>query len=283
MQELFSLFLHTFAHICYDILKGLMMSAIDFERFTKELAKASGEAILPFFRTSIGIENKAAKSPFDPVTEADRAGEAIMRAMIKRHFPAHGIIGEEYGAENALEEYVWVLDPIDGTKAFICGLPMWGTLIGLTHNGVPAYGMMNQPFTGEQWWGDVGSAHMSSSKGIKKLKTRRCASLEDAVLSTTSPLMFKGEDKVLYKKLEDKAKLARFGADCYAYAMLAAGHIDIVIETGLDPYDIVPLIPIIQGAGGIVTTWEGEDARRGGRILACGDKRLHEILLGMLG
>lgn len=258
------------------------MSVIDIERFLRDLAKASGEAILPFFRSSMGVENKAAKSPFDPVTEADKAGEATMRAMIKRAFPDHGIIGEEYGTEKTDAEYVWVLDPIDGTKAFICGLPMWGTLIGLTHNGTPAYGMMNQPFTGEQWWGDTGSAHMSSSKGMRKLKTRRCTSLEDAVLSTTSPLMFKGEDEKLYKKLESKAKLARFGADCYAYAMLAAGHIDIVIESGLDPYDIVPLIPIIQGAGGIVTTWDGNDARQGGRILASGDKILHKNLLEIL-
>ena len=211
------------------------MGLIDFTHFVNELATLSGQAILPFFRTSIAPDDKSRGGVFDPVTEADRAGEVAMRQLIRRAFPTHGIVGEEFGAEREDAEYVWVLDPIDGTRAFISGLPTWGTLIGLTRTGHPAFGMMHQPFTGERFFGDGGSATYAGPGGERRLRTRRCASLKDATLSTTSPKLFGGEDLRAYDRVESVVRLARYGFDCYAYCMLAAGHIDLVIETGLKP------------------------------------------------
>src|SRR3954470_17120406 len=166
------------------------MGPIDFTHFVNELATSSGQVILPFFRTALATEDKSRGGSFDPVTEADRAAEATMRQLIKRSFPTHGILGEEFGSEGLDAEYVWVLDPIDGTRAFIAGLPTWGTLIGLNRNGRPAYGMMHQPFTGERFSGDGGSPSYQGPGDERRLKTRRCASLKDAVISTTSPRLF---------------------------------------------------------------------------------------------
>lgn len=261
------------------------MSVVDFARFVDELATQSGQAILPFFRAAFATEDKAkGHAAFDPVTEADRAGEAVMRQLIKRSFPDHGILGEEFGTENPDAEYVWVLDPIDGTRGFIAGLPIWGTLIGLTRGGVPCYGLMNQPFTGERFFGDGQGAHYQGPHGHRRLRTRRKGDLSEAVLHTTDPRLFGDgtSDRQAYERVEKATRLARYGADCYAYAMLAAGHIDLVVEASLKPYDIVAMIPVIEGAGGVVTTWEGTSAAQGGRIVAAGDKRLHEAALALL-
>jgi myo-inositol-1(or 4)-monophosphatase len=258
------------------------MGLIDFSQFVNELATLSGQAILPFFRTALSPHDKSRGGAFDPVTEADRAGEAVMRRLIKATFPDHGVVGEEYGEENADAEYVWVLDPIDGTKAFIAGLPVWGTLIGLLRRGDPVYGMMHQPYTAEQFFGDGGSATFRGRGGSRKLKARRNTPLAEAILSTTSPKMFSGDRLDAYNRVEREVRLARYGCDCYAYCMLAAGHIDLVIEAGLKPYDIVALIPIIEGAGGIVTAWDGGPAAKGGSIVAAGDRRLHEAALRLL-
>ncbi len=259
------------------------MGLIDFSQFVNELATRSGQAILPFFRSSIAAEDKSRGGDFDPVTEADRAGEVAMRQLIKRTFPTHGIVGEEFGAEREEAEYVWVLDPIDGTRAFIAGLPTWGTLIGLNRRGRPAFGMMHQPFTGERFFGDGGSATYRGPGGERKLTVRRCASLKDAVISTTSPRLFAGDELRAYDRVESVARLARYGTDCYAYCMLAAGQIDLVIESGLKPYDIVALIPIIEGAGGVVTAWNGGPAALGGSIIAAGDRRIHAAAVELLG
>jgi myo-inositol-1(or 4)-monophosphatase len=258
------------------------MTAIDFAAFVDELATVSGEAIRPFFRTALGVENKSLSGGFDPVTAADRAAEAAMRALIKRTFPAHGILGEEFAAERPDAEYVWVLDPIDGTKSFICGMPAWGTLIALTRRGEPIYGMMHQPFTREQFTGDGKAASYHGPVGDRTLRTRPCADLADAVLATTSPLLMNEADRRAFGRVEKSARLSRYGGDCYAYCMLAAGHIDLVIETELKPYDVQPLIPIIQGAGGIITTWENDRPHQGGRILAAGDKRVHATAMELL-
>ncbi len=259
------------------------MSLVDFASFVNELATLSGQAILPFFRTSIAAEDKSSSDVFDPVTEADRAGEAAMRQLIKRTFPTHGIVGEEFGNEREDAEYVWVLDPIDGTRAFISGLPTWGTLIGLTRGGAPAFGMMHQPFTRERFFGDNGGATFRGGDGrARTLRTRACARLEDAVLSTTSPRLFSGDALAAYERVERQARMTRFGCDCYAYCMVAAGHMDLVVESGLKPYDIAALVPIIEGAGGIVTTWDGQSAAKGGNIVAAGDKRLHAATLEFL-
>jgi myo-inositol-1(or 4)-monophosphatase len=258
------------------------VTVIDFTAFIGRLATASGETILPFFRTSLSIDNKSTAHDFDPVTEADRAAEAVMRRMIKANFPQHGIVGEEFGNEREDAEYVWVLDPIDGTKSFISGFPIWGTLIALLHKGTPVFGMMHQPFIGERFSGDNGSAHYFGSTGERRLEARRCAALEEATVFTTSPLLMSQDDRDAFGRVEKTARLTRYGGDCYSYCMLAAGHLDLVIETELKPYDIAALIPIITGAGGVVTTWEGKPAQSGGRIVAAGDPRVHEAAIKLL-
>ncbi len=261
----------------------MSVKPVEFSSFVNELATLSGSAILPFFRTALTAQDKsAAGGAFDPVTEADKAAEIAIRRQIARMFPAHGIVGEEFGAEREDAEFVWVLDPIDGTRAFMAGLPLWGTLIGLLRNGEPAYGLMHQPFIGERFFGDGGSARYRGPHGERRLTTRRCDRLGDAILSTTSPKLFEGDVAAAYERVEAEVKLVRYGYDCYAYCMLAAGQIDLVIESGLKPYDIVALIPIIEGAGGIVTSWDGGSAAKGGSIVACGDPRLHAITLELL-
>jgi len=258
------------------------MTAIDFAAFVDRLASVSGETIRPFFRTALGVENKSLAGGFDPVTAADRAAEVAMRTLIKKTFPAHGIVGEELGAERPDAEYVWVLDPIDGTKSFICGMPAWGTLIALTRRGEPIYGMMHQPFTREHFTGDGSAASYRGPAGDRTLRARPCALLQDAVLLTTSPLLMREPDRRRFQEVEQAVRLSRYGGDCYAYCMLAAGHVDLVIETELKPYDILALIPIITGAGGVVTTWAGGPAKAGGRIVAAGDRRLHAAAIELL-
>jgi myo-inositol-1(or 4)-monophosphatase len=258
------------------------MTAIDFAAFVDELATVSGETIRPFFRSALGVENKSRSGGFDPVTAADRAAEAAMRALIKRTFPEHGVVGEELAADNPDAEYVWVLDPIDGTKSFICGMPAWGTLIALTRRGQPIYGMMHQPFTREHFTGDGKGAHYRGPAGERDLRVRNCAQLGDAIMLTTSPLLMKEADRERFGRVENAVRLSRYGGDCYAYCVLAAGHVDLIIETELKPHDVLALIPIIEGSGGIMTTWENEPALNGGRIIAAGDKRVHAQAMKLL-
>src|SRR5437870_1605561 len=231
---------------CSAALSGTAVTVIDFTAFIGRLATASGETILPFFRTSLGIDNKSTGRDFDPVTEADRAAEAVMRRLIKASFPRHGIVGEEFGNEREEAEYVWVLDPIDGTKSFIAGFPIWGTLIALLHKGTPVFGMMHQPYIGERFSGDSGSAHYSGPSGERRLTVRRCATLKEATSFTTSPLLMNASDREAFGRVENAVRLTRYGGDCYSYCMLAAGHLDLVVETELKPYDIAALIPIIN-------------------------------------
>jgi myo-inositol-1(or 4)-monophosphatase len=244
------------------------MTAIDFSAFVDELATIAGETIRPFFRSALGVENKSRSGGFDPVTAADRAAEAAMRTLIKRTFPEHGIVGEEFGSERGNAEYVWVLDPIDGTKSFICGMPAWGTLIALT--------------TREHFSGDGRGAFYRGPAGDRTLNVRACAAVEDAVLCTTSPLLMNPDDRQRFQQVERAVRLSRYGGDCYAYCVLAAGHVDLVIETELKPHDVLPLIPIIEGAGGIISTWENRRPHEGGRIVAAGDKRVHAQALELL-
>lgn len=263
------------------------MKPVEIADFVDTLATASGAAILPFFRSSIHAVDKSEGGVFDPVTEADRGAETVMRRMIHDAFPGHGIIGEEFGSERPGAEYVWVLDPIDGTKSFISGLPLWGTLIGLCHNGAPTYGMMHQPFTREMFSGDCESAQWrgpgpDGKQTNRKLTSRACASLDAATLMTTHPALLAAGTLEAFERVEGKVRLSRYGGDCYSYCMLAAGHIDLVIESGLNAYDIVGLIPIVEGAGGIITNWKGESAASGGAIIAAGDRRVHEQALALL-
>jgi len=258
------------------------MTAIDFSAFVNELASVSGEIILPFFRTALSVEDKGRNGSFDPVTAADHAAETAMRTLIRRTFPGHGIIGEEYGRERPEAEYVWVLDPIDGTKSFISGMPAWGTLIALLRSGEPVFGIMNQPFIRERFSGDGGRASYRGPAGERALRVRACPDLARAALFTTSPLLMNEGDRETFSRVEKAVRLSRYGGDCYAYCMLAAGHVDLVIETELKPYDVLPLMPIIVGAGGIVTSWDGGAPNAGGRIIAAGDARVHAAALELL-
>jgi myo-inositol-1(or 4)-monophosphatase len=257
------------------------MTAIDFTAFVNELAQVSGENILPFFRTALSVTDKG-NGQFDPVTAADHAAETAMRALIRRTFPEHGVIGEEYGPDRADAEYVWVLDPIDGTKSFISGMPAWGTLIALMRFGEPVFGMMNQPFIRERFSGDGRAAQYQGPAGNRDLRVRTCPALSEAVLFTTSPLLMNDADRKAFQKVEAAVRLSRYGGDCYAYCMLAAGHVDLVIETELKPHDVMALVPIVTGAGGIMTTWENGPPQHGGRIVAAGDRRVHEKALKLL-
>lgn len=253
---------------------------IDADIFRRIAAAAAAET-LPRFRTSGAVSNKLAQG-FDPVTEADREAERAIRALIGKEFPEHGILGEEHGAENADASHVWVIDPIDGTRAFISGLPVWGTLVGLTVDGDATAGMMAQPFTGELYYADGKGSHYEGPGGAKRLKTRSTSDLADATLFTTTPALFKGDLRVAYDRLEQAVRLPRYGIDCYAFAMVAAGHADFAVDAGLQSYDIVALIPIIEQAGGVVTTWTGGPAENGGDILASANPVLHEKALRLI-
>ncbi|GAM97051.1 histidinol-phosphatase [alpha proteobacterium U9-1i] len=246
--------------------------------FADTLADAARGAILPYFRAAYTVEHKEGGAPFDPVTEADRASESAMRALIEQHFPDHGILGEEYGVRAAKSGYVWVLDPIDGTRAFISGLPSWGVLIALTYEGEPIAGIMDQPYIAERFRGWNSGAELIARGTRTPLKTRACASLRDATIMTTDSYLFHGAEAVAFTRVREGAKLTRYGFDCYAYCMVAAGYIDGVVESGLKPFDIDALIPIVRGAGGDVTTWRGDSAATGGQSLAFGDARLAEEL-----
>ncbi|MCV6576013.1 MAG: histidinol-phosphatase [Cohaesibacter sp.] len=251
------------------------------QSFFHSLADIAGETVLPFFRRSIVIDNKE-QDDFDPVTEADREAERRMREMIAGTFPEDGILGEEFASERLDADGLWILDPIDGTRAFISGLPVWGTLIGYRHKDGTQMGMMSQPFTSERFFGDGHHSFYAGPDGRSPLQSRACANLSDATLFTTTPALFDAQERAAYDKVEGAARLARYGVDCYAYCMIALGMADLVIETALKPVDIAPLIPIIEGAGGIVTNWQGGSAFDGGQVVACGDKQLHEQVLDML-
>ncbi|MGD9967983.1 MAG: histidinol-phosphatase [Hyphomonadaceae bacterium] len=251
--------------------------------FADALADAARGAILPYFRAAHACEDKGAAGLFDPVTDADKAAERAMRALIGRAYPDHDILGEEYGGTLAERGYQWILDPIDGTRAFISGLPTWGVLIGLYYEGRPLVGVMDQPYLDERYRGwvdaDASGANASARGKTRRLETRVCPGLSGAIVSTTSPDLFHGDEASAFASVRDGARLVRYGYDCYAYSMIAAGHIDGVIESGLKPFDIAALIPILTGAGGGVCAWDGGDASQGGRVLAWGDVRLRDDML----
>lgn len=260
------------------------MTAFSFEKLldtAHRLANAASEVTLRYFRTSAAADHKGGEM-FDPVTAADKEAEAIIRETLMREFPDHGIFGEEFGAVNAGADYVWTVDPIDGTRAFILGLPLWGTLIGLQHEGQPLLGLMDQPFIGERFWNDDRAAWYRGPRGLRRCQTRRCEALGRALLTATTPDMFQGEDEVRFNRLAKAVRMRRFGGDCYAYCMLALGQQDIVAEARLKRFDIVPLIPIVEKAGGVVRNWDGGPANEAGRCIACGDPALLDQALALL-
>ncbi|MGJ8571617.1 MAG: histidinol-phosphatase [Hoeflea sp.] len=249
--------------------------------FFDAIAEAAAAETLPRFRMPVTIDNKQA-SGFDPVTEADRAAEKAIRKLITERYPEHGILGEEHGDVGLDRDYVWVIDPIDGTRAFISGLPVWGTLVGLYHKGKAVMGMMDQPFTGERFLARPGESVMRRNGDTTRLSTRKKVTLDQAIMMTTSPMIFSEELEPFYKRVEASVQLARFGCDCYAYAMVASGHVDLVVESDLKPYDVGGLIPLVEQAGGVMTTWSGGRPEMGGTIVASGSAALHEAVLNLL-
>lgn len=253
--------------------------------FAHTLADASGQAIRPYFRVPIDVSNKEGDRGFDPVTAADKSAERVISAAVASRFPDHGFIGEEHGTRLPDAKLRWVVDPIDGTRAFIMGWPMWGTLIGLLDGGKPMLGLMDQPFTRERFWSAKDGAYMRTpdTSTPVQIKTRPCASLADAVLSTTHPDLFGSSDgNEAFARVKSRVRMTRYGGDCYGYCLLAAGFCDLIVEANLKTYDIVALIPIIEKAGGRITTWDGKPATEGGRIIAAGDPRVHEQAMAVL-
>ena len=255
------------------------------EDFFHKLAEVASNAALPLFRSDLSVANKDADKGgggFDPVTIGDRNAELAMRALIEETYPTHGILGEEMDNVRLDAEHVWVLDPIDGTRSFISGIPLWATLIGLRQNGAPAAGLMAQPFIGERFFGDCRQSTYSGPAGNRILKSRNCRNVAEAMMCTTTPNLFEDSERERFDRIENEVRLSRYGTDSYAYCLVAAGHIDVVVESGLHPYDIVALIPIIEGAGGRVTNWTGGSATGGGQVLATGNPYLHDMLLKRL-
>jgi myo-inositol-1(or 4)-monophosphatase len=251
-----------------------------FAAFALQAAMAAGDAILPHFRAPIDVEDKGGARGYDPVTEADRAAEAVIRAAIAHQYPDHGIHGEEHGRVAGRSPFTWVIDPIDGTRSFIVGHLHWATLIALHDGQRPRIGVTHQPFVGESFVAVNGASTWRRGDERRALRTRRCARIEDAVVVTTDPRHFKADRQVhAYAAATDGARLLRYGGDCYCYTQVAMGLVDIVIETGLQAYDIQALIPLIENAGGVVSNWQGGRCDEGGDVLACGDRALHTELL----
>lgn len=249
------------------------------EAFAVELAAAAAAVTLPLFRADHGLVDKGGDKGFDPVTEADRGAEAAIRTLIAERYPHHGVIGEEYGEDRPDAEHVWVLDPVDGTRAFIAGLPLWTTLIALRTAGRPTVGVIAQPYLDEVYLGGPSGAVLIGRGRTVPLRVRECDHLTQAVIATTDPDLFNGAELGAWTQVRAAARLARLGCDAYAYAQVAAGRMDLVAESGLKVWDWSALIPVIEAAGGRVTDWRGNTPSGDGQILAVGDHRLTDQAL----
>ena len=245
----------------------------------ERLADAARPIANRYFRTAVTVDDKTDASP---VTIADREAETARRALLTEHVPQHGVFGEEHGAVRTDADYVWVLDPIDGTKAFITGLPIFGTLIALLHHGKPVLGVIDQPILKERWLGVSGERSTFNGKPIQ---VRACPDLANAYMYSTAPLMFTGEWEKRHEALTQRVKLFRWGGDCYAYGLLASGHVDLVVENSLKLYDFAALVPVVKGAGGLITDWQGNelDINSDGSVLAAGDPAVHRAASAVLG
>jgi histidinol phosphatase-like enzyme (inositol monophosphatase family) len=246
----------------------------------QRLADASGAVIRRYFRTKYGVETKADQSP---VTAADREAEQAIRQILQKERPKDGIWGEEFGASDMNADFLWVIDPIDGTKAFATGRPLFGTLIGLYRNGIPVLGVIDQPITHERWVGALGHPTMLNNRAVK---CRPCLDVKAAQIATTSPGMFDTESsKKKFDAIVREASFTLYGGDCYSYAQTATGFLDAVIEDKLNLHDYAALIPVIEGSGGKITDWSGEPLgmKEKSNVLACGDARLHAELVKILG
>lgn len=247
-----------------------------------EMADAARAAILPLFRdSSLRAENKR-PADFDPVTEADRAAETAMREVLARRRPDDGIFGEEFGHNESHSGLTWILDPIDGTRAFICGAATWGVLIGLSDGENIRYGIIDQPYIGERFEGGLGLAQLNGPSGQRHLAVRGGISLDQATLLTTFPEVGTEAEGAAFRRVASKTRLTRYGLDCYGYALQALGQVDLVIEAGLQPYDIAGPLAVVEAAGGIVTDWQGGNAIHGGQVIAAASKTLHTQALDLL-
>jgi histidinol phosphatase-like enzyme (inositol monophosphatase family) len=251
--------------------------------FAGRLADASGAVIRPFFRQRIAVAHKPGMRIFDPVTEADKGGERAIRAIIERDRPEDGILGEEYGEKPGRNGLRWVLDPVDGTRAFITGRHEWGSLIALEENEVPVLGILDQPVLGERYLAVNGRSVLLEGETRTPLKVRECADIKDAILCATDPsAYFSPEQQAAFGRVQAAVRMTRFGGDCYLFAALALGFVDIIIEAGFNRWDVAALIPLVENADGVMTSWSGGDCRDGKTILACGDRRIHEEAIKLL-
>jgi histidinol phosphatase-like enzyme (inositol monophosphatase family) len=250
--------------------------------FARGLAYAAGKTILPLFRVSGSITSKA-EDRFDPVTDADRSAERTMRDLIAETYPDHGITGEEWENKPSRSRFCWILDPIDGTKSFICGMPTWTTLIALTFDETAILGVIAQPFVKEMFIGGPYGSWSEGPMGKTRLMARSSVSMSEATLTTVAPEIYStGRQKRVLQALSGKTRMTRYGGDAYFFAMLAAGFVDIAMDADLQTYDVAALVPIIRGAGGIITTWEGRDATGGGDIIAAASSELHAAALDII-
>jgi histidinol phosphatase-like enzyme (inositol monophosphatase family) len=255
----------------------------DLVRVAHLLADAARVETLRHFRQSIASEDKSvAGSRFDPVTVADRASEAAMRAILAAERPEDGILGEEFGVREGTSGLTWVLDPIDGTRGYICGTPTWGVLVSVADSGGPVYGVIDQPYVGERFAGGFGAAEVVGPMGRQALRTRGPRALSEALLLSTFPEVGTAIEREAFQAVAGRVKLTRYGMDCYGYALLAAGQVDLVIEAGLHAYDVQAPIAVIEAAGGVVTDWQGRPAPQGGRILAAANAAVHAEALAIL-
>jgi len=261
------------------------LTGLDADRVATVLRRAAVAAAactLPLFRTNLIVENKR-PSDFDPVTEADRAAETAIRATIAAEFPDHGIIGEEHGSKTTDTDFTWIIDPVDGTRSFITGVPLWGTLIGLYHRGRPVAGIMSQPFIGEIFLAVGAAATYERGDFRRPIAVSGRTRLAEARVFTTTPALFDTDRKgAVWRAIADAALLPRYGTDCYGYCLLAAGMADLVVEPGLHIYDIAALIPIVTGAGGYVATWDGNAPDKGGDIVAAASRDLLDETLALI-
>ena len=251
----------------------------EYELFAVELAREAARVSLPYFRGAYEETDKGGPGAFDPVTQADHEAEAAIRRLIAARYPDHGVIGEEYGEDRPDADHVWILDPIDGTRAFIAGLPLWTTLIALRAEGRPVVGAIGQPYLDEIFLGGPSGARLLKGGSGTPLAVRPCPRLNDALIATTDPDLFTGSELGAWTQVRAAARLARLGCDAYAYAMLAAGRIDLVVESGLKIWDWSALVPVIEAAGGAVSNWRGEAPDGSGQILAVGDIGIREQAL----
>ena len=253
----------------------------EFLDFAGRTVQAAGAATLPFFRADVRIENKRDDGRFDPVTEADKAAETVIREALSETYPSHGVLGEEFGFQpgNGL---TWVIDPIDGTRAFMSGMLHWGVLLGLFDGETPIVGAMYQPYTGELFLGDGDQALFSRDGERRPISTSACVDLSESVLATTGFDWFSEEERVQFDRLRAQSRLCRLGGDCYIYGVVAMGYIHLGTDGSLNPYDIQALVPIVRGVGGVVTTYDGGNPSMGGAILASANPTLHAKALELI-